>query len=230
MNASRENPWKRFNGRPLVAPSLLSCDLTCPRRQINEVLAAGSEMLHLDIMDGHFVDNLSFGPSFAKAVSSISDRFLDVHIMVTEPEKWIPPFAEAGADSITFHVEAARDMPTLAEKMRRMDLGVGVSLRPATPVESLRDCVELVDIVLVMTVEPGYGGQEFIENSPERISAIRDMLRDDQRLEVDGGINPQTARLCAEHGADVFVAGNAIFGADDVAEAFEQLNRSARRK
>ncbi len=209
-----------------MAPSLLSCDLRCPSRQINEVISAGAELLHLDVMDGHFVDNLSFGPSFVRAVRSITDRFLDVHVMVTEPEKWTTPFAEAGVGSITFHIEATEDPAGLIRNMRRLNLGVGVTLRPQTPVESLRACVELVDLVLVLTVEPGYGAQDFIEYSPRRISDVRHMLRDDQRLEVDGGINADTARLCAEHGADVFVAGHSIFDADDVAAAYRQLYRA----
>ena len=212
---------------PLVAPSLLACDFARVGEQIDAVISAGVEVLHVDIMDGHFVPNLSMGPGFVKAVRQYTDCPLDVHLMLTDPAYYIERFADAGADSITFHIEATDEPVVLINRLRALGLGAGVTVRPATGAAELADIVELVDMVLVMTVEPGYGGQAFMEDMLEKIAALRGMLRDDQRLQVDGGINPATVARCSQRGADVFVAGENVFGADDYATAVDALVKAA---
>jgi ribulose-phosphate 3-epimerase len=177
-------------------------------------------------MDGHFVPNLSMGPPVVRKLRRYTDHPLDVHIMVTDPAYYIERFAEAGADTITFHVEATDEPPRLIERLHALGLGAGVTLRPDTPAGALAEAIGAVDLVLVMTVEPGYGGQEFRDDMLAKIEQVRGMLRPEQRLEVDGGINPTTAGLCRARGADVFVAGENIFGSDDIAAAVGQL-RSA---
>ena len=226
MTRDGKNPWRGLGGGALIAPSLLSCDFARAGEQIDQVLAAGADVLHVDIMDGHFVPNLSMGPGFLKSIRRYTDAPLDVHIMVDDPAYYIDRFAEAGADSITFHVEAADNPKKLIERLGELGLGRGVCLRPATPPEAIASVVDMVDMVLVMTVEPGYGGHKFMENTLQKIQTVRGMLNGRKRLEVDGGIDPHAAALCRRRGADVFVAGNSIFGGDDIARAVRALRQA----
>ncbi len=218
-----DNMWKSLSGGPLIAPSLLGCDFARAGEQIDAAITGGAQLLHVDVMDGHFVPNLSIGPPFVASIRQYTSCPLDVHIMVTDPAYYIERFAEVGADSITFHIEATDEPAKLVARLRELGVGAGISLRPATPAEVLVDVIGDVDLVLIMTVEPGYGGQDFMPEMLEKIRVVRGMLKDNQRLEVDGGINPTTARQCAECGADVFVAGNSVFRSDDIATAVKQL-------
>jgi len=223
IDMHRGNPWADFAGRAVIAPSLLACDFARVGSEIDRVLDAGADVIHVDVMDGHFVTNLSMGPPVVKSIRAYTQAALDVHIMVTDPAYYIERFAEVGADSITFHIEAADNPGQLVERLRALGLGVGVSVRPATPAEALAEIIEMVDLVLVMTVEPGYGGQSFMDDMLDKIVAVRRMLRPDQRLQVDGGIDAATIVRCADAGADAFVSGSSIFGADDVAGAIGAL-------
>ncbi len=223
----RGNPWTRLQQRAAaIAPSLLASDFARVGEQIDQLAEAGAEVLHVDIMDGHFVPNLSMGPVFVKSIRRYTDLPLDVHLMLTDPATYIERFADAGADSITFHVEATDEPGRLIGRLRELGLGAGLTLKPGTPAASLAAWAGEVDLVLVMTVEPGYGGQEFMRDMLEKIAAVRGMLTDAQRLEVDGGIKPGTGRLCRDRGADVFVAGTDLLGADDIPAAVRRL-RSA---
>jgi ribulose-phosphate 3-epimerase len=212
-----------------VAPSILSANFARLREQVGEVLDAGARIIHVDVMDGHFVPPITVGPLVLAALREQVDALgamLDVHLMVERPERHVADFVKAGADSITFHAEATPHVAYTADLLRQSGAGVGVAINPGTPVGALAEVVELLDMALCMTVNPGWGGQPFIAHSPQKIERVRAIVGADVAVEVDGGIGPDTAPRCRQAGASVFVAGSAIFGSKDPGEAYAAIVRS----
>ena len=218
------------NGKIYVAPSLLSADLWQLGQDVQRVEQAGADWLHVDVMDGHFVPNLSFGPALVRSLKKNTSLPLDVHLMVEHPARFIEPFTKAGADLLTVHLEAQDDVKDVLKQIHALGIKAGVSIKPDTDVRSIIPVLEETDLILVMSVYPGFGGQEFLPEAPERIRQIRQLITKTNRpvwLEVDGGINAQTAREVVQAGADVLVAGNAIFSAKDPAVALKQIKQAS---
>ena len=208
----------------ILSPSILSADYMHFHADMDETKRNGAKWLHVDIMDGHFVPNLSFGYSWVKAMRKITDLVLDVHLMIDTPIKYAEEFCKAGADYLTIHVEADTPENVMAtlDKIRELGVKPGIVVKPKTPAEAIAPYLEKVDLVLVMTVEPGFGGQKFMADMIPKLKKIREMLdavNPACHLEVDGGVDLQTAEICKENGADVLVAGSAFYGAAD-REAF----------
>lgn len=212
----------------IIAPSLLSMDFTKTLTQLDEIKQSHATWLHFDVMDGHFVPNLSFGPDICKQIRLNSDLFMDVHIMVSDPNYFSDVFIEAGADLITFHLEACKnddEVIKLIDKIHAKNVKVGLSIKPSTDVKELLPYLDKIDLVLIMSVNPGYGGQSFMLNAIDKISLLRKTIDSKQLnvlIEIDGGINHETAQLVLDAGADVLVAGSYIFK-NNITETIEKL-------
>ena len=212
--------------RRIIAPSILSADFGHLDRAVRMLDRSSAEWVHVDVMDGVFVPNISFGFPVLKAVRNATRKLLDVHLMIVEPERYVQRFAQAGADMVTFHLEACADPARCIALIRASGARVGITIKPATPVETVRKWLQIVDMVLIMSVEPGFGGQRFIHESLDKIRALRRMAADSNPallVEVDGGITLQNAREIFDAGADVLVAGSTVFGAEDPETAIYDL-------
>ncbi len=214
-----------------IAPSILSADFSRLGDEVRAVAAAGADYIHVDVMDGHFVPNITIGPLVVEAVRKVTDLPLDVHLMIENADRYIPDFAKAGADIIVVHAEASVHLHRTIQLIKSLGKRAGVSLNPATPLSSLEYVIDELDLVLLMTVNPGFGGQSFIEACLPKIHALRAML--DRRgceaeLEVDGGVKIENIDRIAHAGADVFVAGSAVFGSKDYGETIKELKRRAK--
>ena len=212
--------------KPQIAPSILSADFMRLGEQVKMIDEAGADLIHVDIMDGHFVPNLTIGPAHVKALKQITDVPLDVHLMVSNPEEQVDWYIDAGADIITFHYEATPNPIEVVRKIRKAGRMAGIAISPDTNPYDPMGILQVVQVFLVMSVYPGFGGQKFIESTPERLDKVVEMCGGRMcapYIEVDGGINTETAALCVKHGADYIVAGNSIFGAPDPAKALKDI-------
>lgn len=211
-----------------IAPSILSADYASLGSAVDVLKDWGADYVHLDVMDGAFVPNITFGAPMTKALRSHTDLVFDAHLMVENPAKWVQDFKNAGADILTIHIEADRHAHRTLQLIRSLGMKAGISLNPQTPTEAIEYLLEAVDLILVMTVNPGFGGQKFIPEAAKKIAVIRKMLEernlaDKVEIEVDGGVNAETAKICREYGANVLVAGNAVYSAPDPKEMIRLL-------
>jgi len=211
-----------------INPSILTADFANLESELQRI--ANSDLIHVDVMDNHFVPNLTFGPRMVESLQAVTPKPLDIHLMIDDPDRWAPGYAELGAYSVTFHAEAAADAVALARRIREIGARAGIALKPNTPVEPYLELVAEFDQVLVMTVEPGFGGQSFIESTMPKLGALREAVNRsglDVWLQVDGGVTETTIAIAAEAGADTFVAGSSVFNAADPAAQIEVLRAAA---
>lgn len=209
----------------IISPSILSADFANLERDIKRVEDDGADWIHVDVMDGHFVPNITIGVPVVKSLKQITKLPLDVHLMIENPDKYIEPFVKAGADILTFHYEAVKEneIAELIKKIKSYGIKAGISIKPKTSPDVLLPYLDIVDMVLVMTVEPGFGGQSFMGDCAEKIKFIRQNSPENLIIQVDGGINSQTGKICKDFGANSLVAGSYIYGADDILQAINSL-------
>ena len=212
-----------------IAPSILSADFSRLGEEIKDVEQAGADYIHVDVMDGHFVPNITIGPLIVEAIKPVTDLPLDVHLMIENPDQYIENFAKAGASIITVHQEACTHLHRTIQSIKNVGIKAGVVINPATPVVMIEGILQYVDLVLVMTVNPGFGGQSFIESALPKIKQLAELKETHDysyEIEVDGGVNEQTAKLCAGAGANVLVAGSAIFNKEDRQQAIQVIRKA----
>lgn len=214
---------------PVIAPSMLKCDFGNLHRELELLDAAHSSVLHWDVMDGHFVPNLSYGAMVIEKCRARTKQVFDAHLMMSEPERYLNDFLKAGCDSITFHIEAVPNPVPLLRRIREHDVAAGLALNPGTPVERIAGFLNECDMVLVMSVEPGFGGQKFIPSALDKLKELRKLTRPEQLLAIDGGIGPTTISDCAKAGADFFVVGSAVFDQSDYSAAIAELTKLGSR-
>ncbi len=212
-----------------IAPSILSADFARLADEIAAVTAAGVKILHLDVMDGHFVPNITIGPPVIAKLRKHSDLFFDSHLMISEPARYAEAFAKAGVNNITFHIEVTDEPERIVDQIHNLGCTAGICLNPKTPVESIRKVAPLCDMVLVMTVQPGFGGQAFMDDAARKVIEVRKIVGPNIRVEVDGGIDAETTSIVVSYGADTLVAGNAIFGKPDRVAAIEAIRKACRK-
>ena len=214
-----------MNNKIIISPSILSADFANLERDIKKVEDCGADWVHVDVMDGHFVPNITIGVPVVKSLKKITNLPLDVHLMIENPDKYVEPFAKSGADIETFHYEAVKenDIVNLITKIKSFGIKAGISIKPKTRPDVLLPYFDIVDMVLVMTVEPGFGGQSFMSDCAEKIKFIRQNAPEDLIIQVDGGINAQTGKICKDFGANSLVAGSYIYGADNIKNAIDSL-------
>lgn len=213
---------------PTVLPSLLLCDFGNLAEEVRRLEEAGVKALHLDVMDGHFVPNFTYGMPIVAAVRKLTDLPLDVHLMIAQPQRYVGAFLDAGADILTVHVEATDDPQGILSQIRSLGAGAGIALNPGTPVADLEPCLALADLVLVMSVQAGFGGQKFNDIALDKLRQLKPLVRPEVLLEIDGGINESTISRAAQAGAQLFVVGSAIFGQPRYDAAVTELTRLAR--
>lgn len=212
-----------------IAPSILSADFANLQTDIERVEKGGADYIHVDVMDGQFVPNITFGSNVVQAIRPVTKLPLDVHLMIINPENYIADFAKAGSDIITVHVESTPHIHRAIQMIKDLDVKAGVVINPGTPIEMIKHVLPLVDQVLVMTVNPGFGGQSFITETVDKIAELAELRKVNDwtyQIEVDGGIVPETAKICREAGADVFVAGSYVYSAEDPAAQIDQLKKA----
>ncbi len=220
LNQLRENS-------PLIAPSMLKCDFGNLQREVAMLESAGAKVLHLDVMDGHFVPNLSYGAMVIDRLRRMTNLVFDAHLMISNPDQYLDDFLSAGCQAVTFHVEAVANPADLLQRIRKADAIAGLAVNPGTPIDTIQDLVPECDLILIMSVEPGFGGQQFIASSLDKLREVKQVAGGESLLSIDGGIGPSTISEASKAGADIFVVGSAVFEANDYGDAIAELTQLA---